>query len=167
MDKIQVPQIEQQLRLNRSVKSINTDKSLFYLYLSMLEKDLSNYTRFADNESTDEIVYADIESHYYKHPALQFSERDYLLQNSYSKAVELEANSTLKLLNSFFPQGLSEHNNHLRLEEEVIDGLDYYARQRVISSLGSEEAATTDQNVIPVDETLLFELIPKATEFSL
>jgi hypothetical protein len=60
MDKVAAPHIEQQLRLNRSMKGLDTNKSLFYLYLSMLEKDLSIMPRFADSQSTNEVVYADI-----------------------------------------------------------------------------------------------------------
>ena len=167
MDKIKLPHIEQQLRLNRSVKAINKDKSLFYLYLSMLEKDLSRQPRFADSRSTDEIVYADIESHYYKQPALQFSAEDYARQGAFSNAVNQQANSTLKMLNAFFPQGLSEHNNHLRLDDDVLDGLDYFAKQRVNNSTSSDGLDTSGQNHIPLDETLLFDLIPKAAEFTL
>ncbi len=166
MDKIKFPHIEQQLRLNRSVKSINTDKSLFYLYLSMLEKDLSTQPRFADNAATDEIVYADIKSHYYKHPSLQFTEQDYIRQGDFSEAVNQQANSTLKLLNSFFPQGLSEHNNHLRLDDEVLAGLDYYAKQRVEKqSMAVDTETSSEPSIMPVDETLLYDLIPKASQF--
>ena len=165
MDKVNVPHIEQQLRLNRSARVVSTDKSLFYLYLSMLEKDLSNLPRFADNASTDEIVYADIESHYYKHPSLQFSSPDYKIQPSFSRAVEQESNSTLQLLNAFFPQGLSEHNDHLRIDDEVIDGLDYFAKQRIQNAKSKNDSDCSDSNELATDETLLFDLIPKATEF--
>lgn len=167
MDKVTIPHIEQQLRLNRSVKALNTDKSLFYLYLSMLEKDLSATPRFADAQSTNEIVYADIESHYYKHPALQFTKQDFRLQASFSAAVDSQANTSLQLLNAFFPQGLSEHNNHLRLDEEVINGLDYYAKQRINAVMSADVDSQSEQNPIQVDETLLFDLIPQASEFSL
>lgn len=167
MDKVTIPHIEQQLRLNRSVKALSTDKSLFYLYLSMLEKDLTHTPRFADAQSTNEIVYADIESHHYKHPALQFTKQDFRLQASFSAAVDLQANSALKLLNAFFPQGLSEHNNHLRLDEEVINGLDYYAKQRINAQIAADVDDQSLQNSIQVDETLLFDLIPQASEFIL
>jgi len=166
MDKVTIPHIEQQLRLNRSVKAINTDKSLFYLYLSMLEKDLTHTPRFADAQSTNEIVYADIESHYYKHPALQFTNQDFRLQASFSAAVDAQANSSLKLLNAFFPQGLSEHNNHLRLDEDVVNGLDYYAKQRVNKLMSAENDSQSEQNAIQIDETSLFDLIPQASEFA-
>jgi hypothetical protein len=167
MDKIKFPHIEQQLRLNRSVKSINTDKSLFYLYLSMLEKDLSAQPRFADNASTDEIVYEDIESHYYKHPALQFTNQDFLLQGAFSQAVVSQANSTLKLLNAFFPQGLSKHNNHLRIDDDVMDGLDFYAKQRIELDNSVESDVQSPTKTIPTDETMLYDLIPKVAEFSI
>ena len=167
MDKITVPHIEQQLRLNRSIKALNTDKSLFYLYLSMLEKDLSHTPRFADAQSTNEIVYADIESHYYKHPSLQFTKQDFMLQASFSAAAHAQANSSLKLLNAFFPQGLSEHNNHLRLDEEVLNGLDYYAKQRISKTMHADIESQSQQNTLQVDETLLFDLIPQASEFAL
>jgi hypothetical protein len=167
MDKVTAPHIEQQLRLNRSMKGINTNKSLFYLYLSMLEKDLSTIPRFADSQSTNEIVYADIASHHYKHPALQFTKLDFKMQSSFAEAVENQASSSLQLLNAFFPQGLSEHNNHLRLNDEVVDGLDYFAKQRVNKAISSDADSSVGQNVIQVDETLLFDLIPKATEFTL
>jgi hypothetical protein len=167
MDKVTVPHIEQQSRLNRSLKAIGTDKSLFYLYLSMLEKDLSAVPQFADAQTTNEIVYADIESHYYKHPTLQFTKQDFNLQSSFSNAVEQQASRTLQLLNAFYPQGLSQHNNHLRLDDDVVDGLDYYAKQRVNKSISADVDSFSRQDVIQVDETLLFDLIPKATEFIL
>jgi len=166
MDKVTVPHIEQQLRLNRSIQALDTDKSLFYLYLSMLEKDLSTVPRFADAQTTNEIVYADIGSHYYKHPALQFTKLDFDLQTSFADAVGQQANSTLQLLNAFFPQGLSQHNNHLRLDDEIVDGLDYFAKQRVKKELSADVYSFSGQNAIQIDETLLFDLIPKATEFT-
>jgi len=166
MDKVTIPHIEQQLRLNRSVKTLNTDKSLFYLYLSMLEKDLSYTPRFADAQSTNEIVYADIESHYYKHPALQFTKEDFMLQASFSAAVNSQANSSLQLLNAFFPQGLSEHNNSLRLDEDVVNGLDFHAKQRINKIMTADADSQAEQNPLQVDETLLFDLIPQASEFA-
>jgi hypothetical protein len=167
MDKVTAPHIEQQLRLNRSMKGLNTNKSLFYLYLSMLEKDLSAMPQFADSQSTNEVVYADIESHSYKHSALQFTTLDFKIQPSFSAAVNAQANSTLQLLNAFFPQGLSQHNNHLRLDDDVTEGLDYFAKQRVNKAIYSDADSLAGENVIQVDETLLFDLIPKATEFTL
>jgi|GEM_PF-2757570 len=167
MDKVSVPHIEQQLRLNRSMQGINTDKSLFYLYLSMLERDLSTVPRFADAQTTNESVYADIESHYYKHPALQFTTQDFMLQTSFSGAVDQQSSSTLQLLNAFFPQGLSQHNNHLRLDDDVVDGLDYFAKQRLDKSMSAVVDSFSEQTAIQVDETLLFDLIPKAAEFTL
>jgi hypothetical protein len=167
MDKVTAPHIEQQLRLNRSMKGLDTNKSLFYLYLSMLEKDLSTMPRFADSQSTNEVVYADIESHSYKHSALQFTNLDFKMQPSFSEAVSKQASGTLQLLNAFFPQGLSQHNNHLKLDDDVIEGLDYFARQRVNKAISSGVDGLAVQNVIQVDETLLFDLIPKATEFTL
>jgi len=166
MDKVHIPQIEQQLRLNRSVKTSNTDKSLFYLYLSMLEKDLSVLPRFTDTTATNEIVYADIESHYYKHPELQFSAGDFAVQKQFSRALEQKSDSTFKLLNAFFPQGLSEYNNPLRIDDEVIEGLDYFAQKRTKEAQAFNHQEN-NQNDIAVDETLLFDLIPKATEFTL
>jgi hypothetical protein len=167
MDKVTAPHIEQQLRLNRSMKGLDTNKSLFYLYLSMLEKDLSTMPRFADSHSTNEVVYADIESHSYKHSALQFTTLDFKMQPSFAQAVNKQASSTLQLLNAFFPQGLSQHNNHLKLDDDVIEGLDYFAQQRVNKGIFSGVDSLAVQNVIQVDETLLFDLIPKATEFTL
>jgi hypothetical protein len=166
MDKVRIPHIEQQLRLNRSVKALNTDKSLFYLYLSMLEKDLTHTPRFADPHSTNEIVYADIESHYYRHPALQFTKQDFKLQGAFSAAVNSQASSTLQLLNAFFPQGLSEHNDHLRLSEEVVNGLDYYAKQRINKMMSAGDDGESEHNSIQTDETTLFDLIPQASEFA-
>jgi hypothetical protein len=167
MDKVSVPHIEQQLRLNRSMQAINTDKSLFYLYLSMLERDLSTVPRFADAQTTNDIIHADIGPHYYKHPALQFTEQDFMLQTSFSGAVAQQSSSTLQLLNAFFPQGLAQHNNHLRLDDDVVDGLDYFAKQRLNKSILADVDSFLEQNVIQVDETLLFDLIPKAAEFTL
>jgi hypothetical protein len=167
MDKVTAPHIEQQLRLNRSMKGLDTNKSLFYLYLAMLEKDLSTMPRFADPQSTNEIVYADIESHHYKHPALQFTNLDFKIQPSFAEAASKQASGTLQLLNAFFPQGLSQHNNHLRLDDDVIEGLDYFAKQRVNKAISSGVDSLAVQNVIQVDATLLFDLIPKATEFTL
>jgi hypothetical protein len=167
MDKVTAPHVELQLRLNRSMQGINTNNSLFYLYLSMLEKDLSTTPRFADPQSTNEIVSPDIELHYYKRPALQFTKLDFKMQSSFSKAVDKQAISSLHLLNAFFPQGLSQHNNYLRLNNDVVDGLDYFAKQRVNKAISSGVDSLAEQNVIQVDETLLFDLIPKATEFTL
>lgn len=169
MDKVTAPHIEQQLRLNRSVGSGKTGKSLFYLYLSMLEKDVTGVPRFVDNGSTDEIVYADIESHYYRHPSLQFSEQDFSINRVFSQAVNSQANQTLQLLNAMFPQGLSEKNNHLSIADEVIDGLDFYARQRINNTLvnrGLNQGDLPDNvNTIDVDETMLYDLIPQASQF--
>ncbi len=165
MDKFTIPIIEQQLRLNRSVKALNKDKSLFYLYLSMLEKDLSHTPRFVDPQSTNEIIYADIESHYYRHPALQFTKLDFKLQASFAAAVNSQASSSLQLLNAFFPQGLSEHNDHLRLGDDVVNGLDYYAKQRVHKITAADVDSQFEKNTIQIDETALFDLIPQASEF--
>lgn len=170
MDKVKVPHIESQLRLNRSVKTSSTDKSLFYLYLSMLEKDLSNQPRFADRATTDEIVYADIESHYYKHPALTFTEQDYQTQTLFCDAIEKKASVTLQFLNAFFPQGLAEKNDPSRLNDDVVQGLDYYAKQRLAANLTANKLVAGDDvlatSELPTDETMLFDLIPKASEFS-
>ncbi len=166
MDKVTIPHIEQQLRLNRSVKALNTDKSLFYLYLAMLEKDLTYAPRFADAESTNEIVYADIKSHYYKHPALQFTKQDFMLQASFYAAVDSQASSSLQMLNAFFPQGLSEHNNHLRLDENLVNGLDYYAKQRLNKEMTADLNSPSKQSPIQIDETMLFDLIPEASAFA-
>jgi hypothetical protein len=165
MDKVSSQHIEQNQRLNRSAKAINIDKSLFYLYLSMLEQNIANLPRFADTGSTDEIVYADIESHYYKHPNLQFGEQDFTNQKSFTKAINAKSSQTLHLLNAFFPQGLSRFNNHLRIDDEVLDGLDIYAKQRVSNAVLQNNAISEVLNVIDVDETMLFDLIPKTTEF--
>jgi hypothetical protein len=167
MDKISSPYIEQYERLNRSAKASNLDKSLFYLYLSMLEQNIENVPRYADSGSTNEIVYADIESHYYKHPSLQFSAQDFIRQEDFTIAVNAESVPTLRLLNAFFPQGLSQYNNHLRINPEVIEGLDIYAKQRVTQATQLDSDSHAPENLIEIDATMLFDLIPKASEFLL
>ena len=167
MDKVSNQHIEQYQRLNRSAKAISKDKSLFYLYLSMLEQNVENVPRFAGKGSTDEIIYADIESHYYRAPHLQFGEQDFIVQKAFSRAIKERSSNTLHLLNALFPQGLSQHNNHLRIENDVIDGLDMYAKQRIAQDTQTNIDTSESLNTIEVDETMLFDLIPAATEFSI
>ena len=165
MNKLEPIEFSQAQRLNRSVSSLAQDKSLFYLYLSMVQLDLSEQTRFLDTDSTDEIIFADIETHHYRRASLHQEVADFEQQTSYSALVSAGDNAGLLLMKSMHPQGLAASKTPNQIEQSVIENTSYYTQQRyspVVTDAPDNKLGQTQQ--VALDSTRLYELIPKASQ---
>ena len=165
MNKLDPIEFSQAQRLNRSAGKLSTDKSLFYLYLSMVDQDLSQQTRFVDRDSTDEIVFADIESHHYRRANINQQTSDFAHQIDYSTLVNQQDNAGLLLMKSMHPQGLAEYKPLNHIDETVIENTGYFRQRRYVDALNAEQV---DDEALPqepaLDSTLLYDLIPKASQ---
>ena len=165
MNKLDPIEFSQAQRLNQSTRALNTDKSLFYLYLSMVDLDLSQQTRFVDNDSTDEIIFADIETHHYRRANINQQTSDFAHQPEYSALVSAQDNAGLLLMKSMHPQGLAEFRTPTHIDPSIIENTSYHTQRRYLDVAAETQNSDTDlDQQTPLDSTLLYDLIPKASE---
>lgn len=165
MDKVASQFIQQALKVSHSVHSATSNKSLFHLYLSLFEEGALNSARFVQQDQTsskkDELASLLIESNYYRKPALVFTNEDFVTQQHYSKVLSSSDSASLHLLKAMHPQGLAQKNNAFAIDSDTLANSSYHTQKKL--AFEPEEIEDTE---LPIDPTLLNDLIPASHTFS-
>lgn len=167
MNKVAPLQIVEQQRLNTSISLGSNSQSLFKLFLAMASDDMTQQLRVESPESNISSTNESSLQHHYRHASFTFDKQDYLNQANYRACLTENKLDSLRLLACMHPQGLSAHNDAMRIDVLVRENSAFHSQealnnhQQLLAEQSSEfdSAKSSDNNTIYEQPTMLFDLL--------
>ena len=167
-DAVDTTYIRQQESLADSLRQGDNGQLFFRLYASLIADDNIARPRYeTDNHlaSTDAVL-AKVSADY-RHPPLYVSEQDYVIAEQCQQALLRGEQSDMCLLLSLHPAALSANTHEILIAQDVIDNTACAVQKRTAGNdvFATSSEDTGDTKDIPLQETLLADLIPAASTF--
>ncbi|MEP1554236.1 MAG: VC2046/SO_2500 family protein [Paraglaciecola sp.] len=142
---------------NGDINRASQQGAKFSLLMAMLEPNSLHRPRFEDPESTLHPMGENSELYHYRSSPLEANQEYWQGCNNAGKLIETGYLASAQLWMAMHPEPLSQHNNCLSIDEDVLSNASVYSQSRMKNQTVAD---------IKVDETGLFDILDELNPIS-